>query len=101
MAEDESAGLAAQLSEYFERELGSRTRELRADNRRLTDEVRDLNRVLEEMDLAVLVWNPVGVVTFVHHSAVTMLGLIAGRELSPVVQECLKMLTFPLMTSMK
>lgn len=97
VADEQSAELAAQLGEYFERELGARTRELKDENRRLTDEVRDLNRVLEQMDLAVLVWNPQGVVTFVHHSAVTMLGLIAGRSLSPGVHECLKTLSFPLL----
>lgn len=95
--EEQTTQLATQLSEYFERELNTRTDELRQDNRRLTDEVRDLNQVLDQMDLAVVVWNPQGVVTFVHHSAVTMVGLVAGRALGPVVYECLKTLTFPLL----
>jgi PAS domain-containing protein len=89
--------LATQLSEFFERELNVRADELRQDNRRLTDELRDLNQVLDQMELAVVVWNPQGVVTFVHHSAVTMVGLVAGRALSPVAHQCLKTLTFPLL----
>ena len=96
VADDHAAPLAIRLGEFFTRELGSRTRELQGDNRRLTDEVRDLNRVLDQLDLAVLVWNQAGVVTFVHHSAVTMLGLVAGRALSAVVHNGLKTLSFPL-----
>jgi PAS domain-containing protein len=93
---DTGGALALQLGALFERELGARTRELKRENERLVDELRQLNRVLDQLDLSVVVWDANGVVTFVHHAAVTMLGLVAGRPLSPAVFQCLATLDFPL-----
>ena len=94
--DEKNSVLTTKIGEYFDRELNARTGELKDDNRRLMDEVRDLNRVLDQMDLSVVCWNSYGVVTFVHHSAVRMLGLVAGCSLSAVAHDCLKTLEFPL-----
>ncbi len=96
MSGDAGSALAQQLGVFFERELGARTRDLKRENERLVDELRHMNRVLDHLDLSVVVWDVNGVVTFVHHSAVTMVGLVAGRPLGLAVYHCLQTLDFPL-----
>jgi len=93
---DRSSQLAVQLSEFFERELNARTRELKEENQRLVAEIGQMNRLLDHMELAVITWSPEGIVTFVHHSAVAMLNMVAGRVLSLPVRQCLRALEFPL-----
>jgi hypothetical protein len=98
VTDERNTQLTTKIGEYFDRELNARTASLKEDNRKLMDEVRDLNRVLDQMDLSVICWNSYGLLTFVHHSAVNMLGLVAGCSLSAVAHDCLKTLDFPLTT---
>jgi hypothetical protein len=98
ITDERNTQLTTKIGEYFDRELNARTTVLKEENRKLMDEVRDLNRVLDQMDLSVICWNSYGLITFVHHSAVSMLGLVAGCSLSAVAHDCLKTLQFPLAT---
>lgn len=88
--------LSRQLGEYFESELAARTSELKQERQQLAERVRELNHLLDQLDLAIIIWDTNGTIQYAHKTVGARLQLAAGQNLCPAVLECLGTLKFPL-----
>lgn len=96
VTDDQSQQIATQLGDFFEREFNVRTKELKQQNRQMTEQLTLVDEFLGGINIAVVVWNRAGIVSFIDDAAKSATGLKSGDKLDPELLAVLSSERFPL-----